>query len=169
MHYAKRTQKIKQAAQVFQSWKVRGDLPRPETRLSSWVARFAGVQGAYARFEAEWWSNAGSRGKPVFQTLKGKPVAADATVRELCAGFLNHAKGTLAPANYTHYRIVVLEFLMKLYGDISVDADGKLDGIQIKRRETKQTRREHQERIEERKATRRRKSKKSNNDTDMDI
>jgi len=80
-------------------------------------------KAAYARFEAEWWqSNAENRGKPTFLPSKEGSATADTTVKELCAGFLNHAKATLAPANYTHYRIVVLDFLTKLYGDVHVDS-----------------------------------------------
>jgi len=78
-------------------------------------------KAAYARFEAEWWSSGGSQSKPAFLPSKKESADADATVRELCAGFLEHAEATLAPANYNHYRIVVLDFLMKLYGNTLVD------------------------------------------------
>ena len=39
------------------------------------------------------------------------------TVQELVAAFLDHAKATLKAPNYTHYRIVVVDFLLTLYGD----------------------------------------------------
>jgi integrase len=44
------------------------------------------------------------------------------TISELAAGFLDHAKATLAVPNYTHHRIVILDFLTKFYGDVSVDS-----------------------------------------------
>ena len=78
-------------------------------------------KAAYARFEAEWWSNGGNRSKTTFQPFGKESVAADTTVRELCAAFLEHVEVTLASVNYTHYRIVVLDFLKKLYGDIPAD------------------------------------------------
>jgi len=65
-------------------------------------------QIAYARFLAE------SKADPVFCAHKGK---ADTTVREIAATFLDYAKRTLAKPNYTHYRIVVVDFLLKFYGD----------------------------------------------------
>ena len=46
---------------------------------------------------------------------------ANVTVKELVAGFLDHAKATLSQPNYTHYRIVTLEFLVELYGGTPVD------------------------------------------------
>jgi integrase len=39
------------------------------------------------------------------------------SIGELTALFLDHAKATLAPANYTHHRIALGDFLLKLYGD----------------------------------------------------
>ena len=85
-------------------------------------------KAAYARFEAEWWQNArlaierrsnpdippDNGSIPVNPIQEAKP---DTTVRELAAVFLDHAKETLAKQNYEHYRIVVFDFLLKLYGD----------------------------------------------------
>ena len=45
----------------------------------------------------------------------------DATVGKLAAVFLDHAKATLETSNYTHYRIVIGDFLLKLFGDVAID------------------------------------------------
>ena len=50
---------------------------------------------------------------PNFSPPKGE----DITVRKLTAASLEHAKATLKPTNYAHYRVVVLDFLNKFYGD----------------------------------------------------
>ena len=63
---------------------------------------------AYNRFCAEIQSN------PVFFL---KSDTAGATVPELVAAFLDYAKATLQTPNYTHYRIVLMDFLLKFYGD----------------------------------------------------
>jgi integrase len=65
-------------------------------------------QVAYARFLAE------SKNNPGIFVPKGKT---DATVKEVVAAFLNHAERTLGSPNYSHYRVVILDFLLKLYGD----------------------------------------------------
>ncbi|MCL2306383.1 MAG: hypothetical protein FWC43_13650 [Planctomycetaceae bacterium] len=39
------------------------------------------------------------------------------TVRELTATFLDHTKANSDSTNYSFYRIIVLDFLHKLYGD----------------------------------------------------
>ena len=62
---------------------------------------------AYARALAE-------RASPTLTPARGEK---DVTVKELAAAFLDHAKAMLAKPNYTHHKIVVVEFLMKLYGD----------------------------------------------------
>ena len=62
---------------------------------------------AYARHLAE-------RASPEFTPPKGEK---DVTVKELAAAFLDQAKATLKKPNYTHHRIVVMDFLNKLYGD----------------------------------------------------
>jgi hypothetical protein len=67
---------------------------------------------AYARFIAE------SRANPIFYLPKDEP---NVTVKELAAAFLEFAKETYDYSNYTHYKIVTIDFLLKLYGDIPVD------------------------------------------------
>ena len=62
---------------------------------------------AYARVLAE-------RASPTLCPPKGEE---DITVRELAAAFLDYAKATLKKPNYTHHRIVVLDFLNRFYGD----------------------------------------------------
>jgi len=62
---------------------------------------------AYSRFLAE------IQASSVFSPPSGEKSI---TVGELAASFLDHAKLTLDPANYSFYRIVVLDFLVKLYG-----------------------------------------------------
>jgi integrase len=63
---------------------------------------------AYNRFCAEVQSN------PTFYLQNGE---SGVSVGELVAAFLDHAKATLKPPNYTHYRIALMDFLVKLYGD----------------------------------------------------
>ena len=48
---------------------------------------------------------------------------ADIAVQELAAAFLDHAKATLVAANYAHYRVAVMEFLVELYGDGQTTVD----------------------------------------------
>ena len=67
---------------------------------------------AYARFIAE------SRVEPNFYLPKDEP---NITVKEFAAAFLEYAKETYDYPNYTHYRIITVDFLLKLYGDIPVD------------------------------------------------
>ena len=44
------------------------------------------------------------------------------TIRELAAGFLEYAENSVNSTDYTHYQTVILDFLVKLYGDnFSVD------------------------------------------------
>jgi len=62
---------------------------------------------AYARQLAE-------RASPNFIPPKGEK---DITVKELAATFLDHAQAALKKPNYTHHRIVVVDFLNRLYGD----------------------------------------------------
>ena len=76
--------------------------------------RYLGLHGtpealtAYNRFCTEIQSN------PTFVLQSGE---AGITVQELVVAFLDHAKATLKAPNYTHYRIVLMDFLQKLYGD----------------------------------------------------
>jgi hypothetical protein len=64
---------------------------------------------AYARFIAELQAN--PTGTPLPNGEK------HVTVRELTAAFLDHAKQTLAPIGYSFYRVIILDFMDKLYGD----------------------------------------------------
>jgi hypothetical protein len=68
-------------------------------------------QIAYARFIAEY------RANPTLLLPKAESTEASVTVSELAVAFLDHAKGTLGLQNYNHHRIVVADFLLKLYGD----------------------------------------------------
>ena len=63
---------------------------------------------AYARFIAE------NRANPTFAPPKDESAV---TVSALAAAFLDHAQATLATQHYNHHRIVVADFLLKLYGD----------------------------------------------------
>ena len=63
---------------------------------------------AYARFIAEIQVN---------PTVPLPKAEKHVTVRELTAAFLDHAKANIDPISYGHCRIVVLDFLNKLYGD----------------------------------------------------
>jgi len=68
---------------------------------------------AYARFVAE------SRDNPVFSP---PPEGESATVLDLVAAFLEHAKHTLDVSTYKHYLTLAGDFLLKLYGaDTTVD------------------------------------------------
>ena len=61
--------------------------------------------------------------------IQANPVAVplpngdhNVSVRELAAAFLDYAKANTNPTDYAHYRVIVLDFLDKLYGDdTSVD------------------------------------------------
>jgi len=65
-------------------------------------------QTAYSRFVAEIQAN------PVFLPSKEEKHI---TVRELTAAFLDHAKLTHDSTSYSFYRVIVLDFIDKLYGD----------------------------------------------------
>jgi len=68
---------------------------------------------AYSRFLAERQAN------PTFHLEKGET---DIAICELTAAFLDHTKVTSDSKDYSHCRVVVLEFMDKLYGDdIPVD------------------------------------------------
>jgi len=83
-------------------------------------------QIAYARLLAE------SKINPAFCPHKGK---ADTTVKEVAAAFLDHAERTLGKPNYTHYRIVVVDFLLKFYGDGTLVNDFKPSCLKLVRQE----------------------------------
>jgi hypothetical protein len=89
-------------------------------------------QIAYARLLAE------SKVNPVFSPHRGKT---DTTVREVAAVFLDYAEKTLKKPNYTHYRIVVVDFLLKLYGDNTSADDFKQSCLKLVRDEMIQSRR----------------------------
>jgi integrase len=78
---------------------------------------------AYARVLAE-------RESPTLSPPKG---ARNVTVKELAAAFLDHAKVTLRKPNYVHHRIVVLDFLKKLYGDGTLVDDFKPSCLKLLR------------------------------------
>ena len=67
---------------------------------------------AYARFVAE------SRSDPVFRSTT---EVTEIAVRELALAFLDYAKVTYDHSGYLHYRIVINDFLLKLYGDLAVN------------------------------------------------
>jgi len=76
--------------------------------------RYLGLYGspeskvAYSRFVAE------LQADPVVLPSSGEKQT---TVRELTAAFLDHAKASTDYTDYSHYRVVVLDFLDKFYGD----------------------------------------------------
>jgi len=65
-------------------------------------------QAAYSRFVAE------SQANHVFIPTKGEPSS---TVRELAAGYLDHARATQSDVDYKNCCTVVFDFLLELYGD----------------------------------------------------
>ena len=78
---------------------------------------------AYTQFCSEWWARkarltAEGRSSPIPLPPPKVDGVSDITVKELAAAFLEHAEKMLKKPNYTHYRIVVVEFLVKLYGDV---------------------------------------------------
>jgi len=87
---------------------------------------------AYSRFVAEIQAN------PTFIPPKGEPSV---TVKELAAAFLDHAKENTDPTTYDFYRIIVLDFLMKLYGDSVPVDDFKPSCLKLVRTEMVKSRR----------------------------
>ena len=81
---------------------------------------------AYHRFLAEIQEN------PAFLPPSGEK---NVTVRELTAAFLDHAKATTDRTEYAHFRIVVLDFLDKLYGDNTPVEDFKPRCLKLVREE----------------------------------
>jgi integrase len=80
---------------------------------------------AYARHLAE-------RASPALCPPKGEK---EVTVKELAAAFLDHAETTLKKPNYTHHRVVVLEFLNRFYGDNTLVNDFKPSCLKLVRQE----------------------------------
>jgi hypothetical protein len=66
---------------------------------------------AYARVVAELQTN--STSPAISPQVREKHV----TLRELTAAFLDYAQANIDPVSYGHCRVVVLDFLDKLYGD----------------------------------------------------
>jgi len=87
---------------------------------------------AYSRFIAE------SRTNPTIYLPKGET---DVAVSELSAAFLDHVKATADPKSYAHYRVVILEFLDKLYGDDTPVDDFKPSCLKLVREEMIRSRR----------------------------
>ena len=79
---------------------------------------------AYNRFCAELQSNSAV---PLPKAEK------HVTVRELAAAFLDYAKASIDPISYGHYRIVILDFLKKLYGDATPVDDFKPSCLKLVR------------------------------------
>ena len=77
---------------------------------------------AYARFEIEWWEN--SR-RPIAErvppTLPSSGEKTDTTVKEVALAFLQYAEATKAKTNFDHYRVGIMDFLIKHYGGIPAD------------------------------------------------
>ena len=80
---------------------------------------------AYARFIAEIQAN------PAFSPPKEEEHV---LIRELTAAFLDHAKTNIDPISYGHCRIVILDFLVKLYGDNTPADDFKPSCLTLVRR-----------------------------------
>jgi hypothetical protein len=62
-------------------------------------------------------------------------------VGELAAAFLDHAKMTFAPIGYSFYRVVIIDFLDKLYGDGTVVDEFKPSCLKLIRESMIQSRR----------------------------
>jgi len=102
--------------------------------------RYLGLYGspeskvAYSRFVAELQANP----NPIFfLSAKEKHV----TVRELTAAFLDHAAASFDYKDYSHCRVIVLDFLDKLYGDNFPVEDFKPRCLKLVREEMVQSRR----------------------------
>jgi integrase len=102
--------------------------------------RYLGLYGspeshvAYSRFVAELQANP----NPILSLSAGEKSV---TVRELTAAFLDHAKANFGYTEYSHYRIIVLDFLDKLYGDNFPIEDFKPRCLKLVREEMIQSRR----------------------------
>ena len=87
---------------------------------------------AYSRHVAE------SKTNPTFHLEKEET---DIAVSELAAAFLDHTKATADSRSYSHCRIVILEFLDKLYGDGTSVDDFKPSSLKLVREEMIRSRR----------------------------
>jgi len=108
--------KLKDYAVVYLNGKTHylGSYGSPESKV------------AYARLVAE------SRNNP---TVVPPQDGSGVTVSDLAVAFLDHAKATLTSTNYTHYRIVVADFLLKLYGDDTPVDSFKPSSLKLLRQE----------------------------------
>jgi len=80
------------------------------------------AKAAYARFEVEWWEN---HRRPIAErvppTLTTTGTKTDTTVSEVALAFLQYVEATKRPDNFTHYRIAVMDFLVKHFGTTPAD------------------------------------------------
>ena len=44
------------------------------------------------------------------------------TMQELCAGYMTTIEGNVHPAHFSHYKTIIADFLLPIYGDYNVDA-----------------------------------------------
>jgi integrase len=87
---------------------------------------------AYSRFVAE------TRIDPIFAPpQEGEKI----TVSDLVAAFLDHVKPTLDDSTFGHYRTLVADFLLKLYGNDTVVDDFKPRSLKLVRSEMIQSQR----------------------------
>jgi len=87
---------------------------------------------AYNRLLAEWQANS------TFYLARGEKSI---TVKELAAAFLDYAKTTQDTAGYGHYRTIVFDFLLKLYGDDTPADSFKPSFLKLVREDMIQSRR----------------------------
>ena len=81
---------------------------------------------AYARFVAE------RRINPTFQLAKDEK---DIVVSELAAAFLDNAQATANKKDYSFHRVVIMDFLLKLYGDNTPVDEFKPSSLKLVRQE----------------------------------
>ena len=116
--------KLKNYAVVYHQGKIHylGQYGSPESKT------------AYARFVAE--------NRVETTLLVPKPEeGASVTVSELGIAFLDHTKDTLDTACYGHYKIIIGNFLFKLYGNDTLVNDFKPSCLKLVRSEMIQSRR----------------------------
>ena len=87
---------------------------------------------AYNRFCA------GIQSDPTFYLTKGET---DIAVSELTAAFLDHVKATADSSSYSFWRIIILDFLDKLYGDDTPVDSFKPSSLKLVREEMIRSRR----------------------------
>ena len=77
---------------------------------------------AYSRFETAWWENYRRlSAERVSPTLTSIGTKTDTTVSEVALAFLQYVEATKKSANFTHYRIAVMDFLVKHFGTTPAD------------------------------------------------